>query len=49
MIEAEKLNIPVRLGDAPQSDTLKSIGGIISPEMFSPKEIIEGSLDLVSE
>lgn len=48
MIEAEKRDIPVRLGDAPQNDTLKSIKGIISPKIFDVKEIAEGSLFLVS-
>lgn len=48
MIEAEKRDIPVRLGDAPQNDTLKSIKGIISPKIFDVKEVAEGSLFLVS-
>ena len=48
MIEAEKRDIPVRLGDAPQNDTLKSIKGIISPKIFDVKEISEGALFLVS-
>jgi hypothetical protein len=47
MIEAEKYGIPVRLGDAPQNDTLKSIKGIVSPEIFNLKKISEGSLFLV--
>ena len=47
MIEAEKYNIPVRLGDAPQNDTLKSIKGIVSPEIFNPKRVAEGTLFLV--
>lgn len=47
MIEAEKYNIPVRLGDAPQNDTLRSIKGIVSPEIFNPKRVAEGALFLV--
>ena len=49
MIEAEKLNIPVRLGDAPQNDTLNNIKGIISKDVFDPRRIFEGSLFLVGE
>ena len=47
MLEAERLNIPVRLGDAPQNDTLDSIRhGVISKEAFSPSEIAQGTLFL---
>ena len=47
MIEAEKYDIPVRLGDAPQNDTLRNIKGIASMEIFNPRKILEGSLFLV--
>eukprot|EP00596_Hydrurales_sp_CCMP1899_P010539 CAMPEP_0119051844 /NCGR_PEP_ID=MMETSP1177-20130426/73324_1 /TAXON_ID=2985 /ORGANISM="Ochromonas sp, Strain CCMP1899" /LENGTH=327 /DNA_ID=CAMNT_0007031183 /DNA_START=501 /DNA_END=1484 /DNA_ORIENTATION=- len=46
MIEADKINIPVRLGDAPQNDTLESIKGIISLELFDPIKVAKGSLFL---
>ena len=47
MKEAERLNIPVRLGDAPQNDTLDSIRyGVISKEAFSPPDIVQGALFL---
>lgn len=48
MIEAEKLDIPVILGDAPQNDTLRNIKSIVSVDIFNPKKIIEGTLFLVS-
>ena len=48
MIEAEKLDIPVILGDAPQNDTLRNIKSIVSPDILNPKKILEGSLFLVS-
>lgn len=40
---AETLKIPVKLGDAPQNDTLKSIRGVISKETFDINECIKGS------
>jgi hypothetical protein len=48
MIEAEKINIPVLLGDAPQNDTLNSIKGVISKDIFVPNKIIQGAKLLVS-
>lgn len=47
MLEAEKLDIPVRLGDAPQNDTLNSIKGIISVDVFNPSQVVEGAGFLV--
>jgi hypothetical protein len=47
MLAAERLDIPVRLGDAPQNDTLDSIRhGVISKEAFSPSCIRQGALFL---
>ena len=46
MIEAERLNIPVRLGDAPQNDTLNAIRGILSKEAFVPAKVAQGALFL---
>ncbi len=46
MIEAERLNIPVRLGDAPQNDTLIAIRGILSKEAFVPAKVAQGALFL---
>lgn len=47
MLEAEKLDIPVRLGDAPQNDTLNSIKDIISVDVFNPVQIVQGAGFLV--
>jgi hypothetical protein len=46
MMEAERLNIPVRLGDAPQNDTLRSIRGVLSKETFEPAKVAQGALFL---
>eukprot|EP01038_Epipyxis_sp_PR26KG_P009989 gene9989-13441_t len=46
MLSAEELNIPIRLGDAPQSDTLNSIKSIISIDTFNPSMIISGAQSL---
>lgn len=46
MIESEKLDIPIRLGDASQNDTLSSIRGVLSRETFLPAEIGQGALFL---
>lgn len=48
LMEAEKLNIPVILGDAPQNDTLNSLKDIVSFEIFNPVKVFEESLFLVS-
>jgi hypothetical protein len=42
MLEAEKLDIPVRLGD-----TLNSIKEIISVDVFNPIQVVEGAGFLV--
>ena len=47
MLEAERLNIPVRLGDAPQNDTLNSIKKVMSAEVFNPFKVVEGASLLV--
>jgi hypothetical protein len=47
MREAEKINIPVRLGDAPQNDTLNSIKNVISPDVFKLNNIVSGAKLLV--
>jgi len=44
MKEAEVLEIPVILGDAPQNDTLASIRKVLSLEIFSPSTVVEGTL-----
>ena len=46
MMESEKLNIPIRLGDASQNDTLSSIRGVLSRETFIPAQIGQGALFL---
>ena len=46
MKEAEQLNIPVVLGDAPQNDTLNSIKRVLSPELFDPVRVAEGAMFL---
>ena len=46
MREAEQLNIPVILGDAPQNDTLNSIKQVLSPELIDPSSVMEGALFL---
>jgi len=40
---SEELDIPIRLGDAPQADTLNSIKRLISTETFQLNEIITGA------
>ena len=47
MIEAEKFDIPIRLADAPQDDTLNSFKRVLSAEMFDPRKIVQGSSLLV--
>lgn len=42
-IEAYKYDIPVRMGDADQNATLKSLRQIVSPQTFDPKEVINGA------
>ena len=46
MKEAEQLQIPVVLGDAPQNDTLDSIKRVLSPELIYPVAVAEGALFL---
>lgn len=48
MLEAERLDIPVRLGDAPQTDTLNSIKNVMSAEVFDPLKVVQGASLLVS-
>ena len=43
MIEAERLNIPIRLGDAPQNDTLNSIKKVMSRAVFEPEQVLQGA------
>eukprot|EP00607_Mallomonas_marina_P004587 CAMPEP_0182425948 /NCGR_PEP_ID=MMETSP1167-20130531/12436_1 /TAXON_ID=2988 /ORGANISM="Mallomonas Sp, Strain CCMP3275" /LENGTH=274 /DNA_ID=CAMNT_0024607051 /DNA_START=616 /DNA_END=1440 /DNA_ORIENTATION=+ len=43
---ADELKIPVRLGDAPQNDTLKSIRKIVSIETVTPPLILAGTQSL---
>eukprot|EP01041_Mallomonas_annulata_P005373 gene5373-10741_t len=43
---ANDLNIPVRLGDAPQNDTLNNIKNIISYDTLNPSLIASGSKSL---
>lgn len=43
MIEAERLNIPIRLGDAPQNDTLNSIKKVMSRAVFEPEQVMQGA------
>lgn len=43
---ANELKIPVRLGDAPQNDTLKSIKNIVSVDTINPSIAIMGALSL---
>lgn len=43
---AKNLSIPIRLGDAPQNDTLKSLRNIASLDTINPKLILEGSRGL---
>lgn len=49
MIEAERLNIPIRLGDAPQNDTLNSIKKVMSRAVFDPEQIFQGAGLLVRD
>ena len=44
MILAEQLNIPIKLGDASQNDTLASIRNVLSWDTFTPNLIIEGTI-----
>lgn len=39
---AEKLDVPLLLGDAPQADTLKSLRRVLSLDIFKPQLILEG-------
>jgi len=43
---AEQLNVPIRLGDAQQSATLRSVRKIISKDTFDPKMVINGAKSL---
>lgn len=47
MIEADRFDIPIRLADAPQDDTLNSFKQVISVEVFDPRRIIQGASLLV--
>ncbi|KAJ1418079.1 hypothetical protein B484DRAFT_453781 [Ochromonadaceae sp. CCMP2298] len=46
MRAAEQLNVPVRMGDAQQSATLRSVKKIISRETFDPRAVWEGAQSL---
>jgi len=43
---ADELNIPIRLGDAPQNDTLRNIKNIVSLDTINPPHVIAGALSL---
>lgn len=43
---AKNLSIPIRLGDAPQNDTLKSLKNIASLDTINPSRVLEGSRGL---
>lgn len=42
MQAAEKLNVPLLLGDAPQADTLKSLRRVLSLDVFKSRLVLEG-------
>ena len=42
----DQLNIPLRLGDAQQSDTLKSIKKLATFDIFKPQQVIQGAKSL---
>ena len=46
MQEAETLNIPVLLGDAPQNDTLNSIKKLFTSEVINPFKVVRNALFL---
>jgi pheromone shutdown protein TraB len=46
MREAEKRNIPIRLGDAPQNMTVRSITKVVSAKTVSPTDVVKGAKNL---
>jgi len=47
MIEAGNKNIPIRLGDAPQNDTMNSMRKIVDFDTFNPERVYKDSINFL--